>query len=72
MKWLLDCEDRKEQRHLPHHVTINYATMAQGNFARGLIPPGMTFASWDAFAGFLRPEFKLQNAECPLFQETGH
>ena len=72
MKWLLDCEDRKEQRHLPHHVAVNYATVALGDFARGLIPPGMTFASWDAFVDFLRPKFQLRNAEWALFQETGH
>ena len=71
MRWLLDVKDRKEQRHLPDHVAISYATVSLGDFVRGIIPPGRPFADWDAFVEFLRPFFQLRNAEWSLFQETG-
>ena len=71
MRWLLDVEDRKDQRRLRDHVAISYATVALGDFVRGIIPPGRQFPNWGAFVEFLRPLFQLRHAEWALFQETG-
>ena len=70
LRWVLECQTRKEQRGLDDQVAIQYATIAMGDSIRGLFPSDHHHTTWTEFVAALRPKFQLSTADWALYMET--
>ena len=70
LRWVLECQTRKEQRGLDDQVAIQYATIAMGDSIRGLFPSDHHHTTWTEFVAALRPKFQLSTADWALYTET--
>jgi hypothetical protein len=70
LRWVLECQDKINQRNMSHRVAITFAKIALGNSIRGLIRDDQEFADWPAFVQFLKSKWLQSTADWALYKET--
>ena len=69
LRWVLDCQDKINQRNMSHRVAITFAKIALGNSIRGLIRDDQEFADWPAFVQFLKSKWLQNTADWALYKK---